>query len=312
MAIKTKEERQAKRQKRKSDRKSKVYVDDVYSTDNCVDDECRAFTKSLPKLRNKPKKERVKKNKKTKENKFYSAETSATDAPTWKEEKYTPETGATHIVIGDGPDRQVDYVQDDTAGNIEKAKAIAPAGWGEAQTKHTDFPTAESHTTIQGSGMKSGYHSQQLYKKTKSGELKAKKGIKMEGAMPLGEGPGILPSSAAITRRGHETTYESTRGMDRKEIRGARKRAYELDPENTTRYVSQEKLNRKSKRIQTQINRKATNKKGVKQELEAKPVQNYTHAADDTHAYNYATPTDKARKLAGSSTLINRRNKTKR
>ena len=298
MAKKTKAERQA-------NRKSKVYVDDVYSTDNCVDDECRAFSKSLPRLKRKPKEERVKKNKKTKENKFYSAEVSATDAPTYTKETSKPGMEVTHTVTGGDKDGTVDYVSDNASANKGLAKSI-----GGKVTSDVKSPTEGEQKTIQGSGMKSGYYSQQLYKKTKSGELKAKKGIKMEGTMPLGGT--ILPSSAAITRRGKETTYESTRGMDRKEIRGARKRAHELDPENTTRYVSQDKLNRKSKRIQTQIDRKTTNEKGVKQKLDTKPVQNYTYATDDTHPYNYATPTDKARKLAGSSTLINRRNKTKR
>ena len=298
MAKKTKAER-------KANRKSKVYVDDVYSTDNCVDDECRAFTKSVPKLRRKPKEERVKKDKKTKVNKFYSAEVSATDAPTYTKETSKPGMEVTHTVTGGNKDGTVDYVSDNAGANKALAKSI-----GGKVTSDVKLPTEGEQKTIQGSGMKSCYHSQQLYKKTKSGELKAKKGVKMEGTMPLGGT--ILPSSAAITRRGKETTYESTRGMDRKEIRGARKRAHELDPENTTRYVRQEKLNRKTKRIQDQIDRKATNKKGVKQELEAKPVQNFTYATTDTHPYNYATPTEEARKHAGSSTRMNRKIKIKR
>tara|TARA_R110002012_G_scaffold320081_1_gene542343 strand:- start:490 stop:1392 length:903 start_codon:yes stop_codon:yes gene_type:complete len=269
-------------------------------------DECKnVFGKALDSCR--ARKTKRASNKKTKENKFYSAEVSATDAPTYNKETSKPGMEVTHTVTGGNKDGTVDYVSDNAGANKALAKSI-----GGKVTSDVKLPTEGEQKTIQGSGMKSGYHSQQLYKKTKSGELKAKKGIKMEGAMPMGESFGILPSSAAITRRGKETTYESTRGMDRKEIRGARKRAHELDPENTTRYVSQDKLNRKAKRIQTQIDRKTTNKKGVKQKLDTKPVQNYTYATDDTHPYNYATPTDEARKFAGSSTRMNRKIKIKR
>ena len=276
MAIKTKEERQARRQKRKSDRKSKVYVDDVYSTDNCVDDECRAFDKQgfkLPKWAGRQ--DKVNRGKKDKANKFYSVEVSAIDAPTYTEETSEPGMDVTHRRYGSNtPAKSTDYTPDDSAANLAKVESI-----GGSVTSEVGSAVAGSETTIQGSGMKEGYVSQQLYKKTKSGELKAKKGVKYEGQSMLGGASSILADSARITRRGHETEYKSTRGMSGKEKRTARKRAYELDPENTTRYVS--------------------------------PVQNFTYATDTTIPYNYATPTDNARKFAGSSTRINRKkNKT--
>ena len=268
-------------------------------------DECKnVFGKALDKCRagsqrRKDRRADRRKDRGDKENKFYSAETSAIDAPTYTKETSEQPMDVTHQVIESGKEtKSTDYTPDDSAANLAKVKEI-----GGSVTSEVGSPTAGSEETIQGSGMKSGYVSQQLYKKTKSGELKAKKGVKYEGQSILGGVKSILPSSAAITRRGHETTYESTRGMDRKEIRSARKRAHELDPEDTTRYVSQKKIGRKIERVKRQIDRKA---KG--QELEAKPVQNFTYATTDTHPYSYATPTDEVVKsFAGSSTRMNRK-----
>ena len=76
--------------------------------------------------------------------------------------------------------------------------------------------------------------------------------------------------------------------MSGKEIRSARKRALDIDPENPTRYVKEKKLERKIGRVERQIERKS------KGRLETKPVQDFTHAASDTYGYSYATPTSEA------------------
>jgi hypothetical protein len=159
-----------------------------------------------------------------------------------------------HSVMESGkPTRTVDYVDDDPATNLAKVKEI-----GGSVTSAVSDPTASTTDETTKGGLKTKYFTKGLYKQTSSGDINAIKKYRTTSKESLdfgkeGEIKGKtmhLEELRKTGRGGNEKVFHR-KSDDKSETRGLRKLARKSG--TGTRYVSEDALKRKKKRMDKSI-----------------------------------------------------------
>jgi hypothetical protein len=190
----------------------------------------------------KAKKQKTSKSKKADRSKFVAHDLRVTQGKT-TDVTNKPGMDVTHSVIESGkPTKSVDYTADAPAENIAKVESI-----GGKVTSSVSDPTVSTTDETTKGGLKRKYYSKGLYKQAPSGDIS-----KIKGYSTYSE-DGHQKELIKQGRGGNIKTFKA-KSDDPSETRALRKLARKSGTD--TKYVSEDALGRKTKRISKSISNK--------------------------------------------------------